>query len=196
MGYAVIGWSGWHSKRPRMDILELATRQWDTRVAEELIRTTCQVAWSKGVREVRAVISVHDPYRSYLTRTGFLDQWGYTMQAKWLRPQRYLDTLADAREGGVREALAGLAVQLNIPGEVSLTLGNPPTDAAPGHLRVPAEKETAARLLFQRVEVAAAVREGALLLSSDHPDASESEAARLALAFPWTPWVFHMLDYI
>src|SRR5438876_1201688 len=48
-GYAVVGWSGWHSKRPRMDILELATRQWDTAVAGDLIRTTCQLAWSKNV---------------------------------------------------------------------------------------------------------------------------------------------------
>ncbi|MEI8195752.1 MAG: hypothetical protein WCI73_07585, partial [Phycisphaerae bacterium] len=73
MGYAIVGWSGWHSKRPRMDILELATRQWDRGVAEELIATTCQLAWSKQVREVRAVLSVHDPYRTHLVHTGFED---------------------------------------------------------------------------------------------------------------------------
>ena len=96
MGYAVVGWSGWHSKRPRMDILELATRQWDTGIAGDLIQTTCQLAWSKNVHQVRAVISSHDPYRGHLARTGFVDRWGYVMMAKWLHAQRYLDRLATA----------------------------------------------------------------------------------------------------
>lgn len=181
MGYAVVGWSGWHSKRPRMDILELATRQWDTRVAEELIRTTCQLAWSKQVREVRAVVSVHDPYRSYLARTGFEDRWGYVMQAKWLHPQRSLDALAGA------EVLGDLSVQIDAPGQVSLTLGR-----GTRRVRLQGDEEGVTRLLLQRLEVAAAVREGTLLAV----EATEADLARVAVALPWTPWVFHMLDYV
>src|SRR5262249_47731420 len=118
MGYAVVGWSGWHSKRPRMDILELATRQWDTSIAADLILTTCQLAWSKNVRQVRAVVSAHDPYRGHLTRTGFADRWGYLMLAKWLHPQRYLDGLAPALSSEIHD----VNIQLQAPGEVPLVL--------------------------------------------------------------------------
>lgn len=190
MGYAVVGWSGWHSKRPRMDILELATRQWDTTVAQELIQTTSQLAWSKQVRQVRAVISVHDPYRGHLARMGFMDRWGYVMLAKWLHAQRYLDGLGAALPG----ELAGLAVQFAVPGEVDLTLraggGGGGGGAAP--LRVQADARTVTRLLLDRVDVAAAVGDGTLLI----PEADEQDIARLSHAFPWTPWAFHMLDYI
>lgn len=179
MGYAVVGWSGWHSQRPRMDILELATRQWDTGVAQELLATTCQLAWSKNVSQVRAVISVHDPYRPHLARVGFVDRWGYVLLAKFLRPQRYLDsvvtpTAADA--GGL---------QLAAPGAVPLTIG----DGVP--LRVETDARTLTRLLLQRVEVSAAAHEGNLVL----PDVSR-DASRLSAALPWTPWIFHMADYI
>ena len=188
MGYAVVGWSGWHSKRPRMDILELSTRQWDTTVAQELIQTTSQLAWSKQVRQVRAVISVHDPYRSHLARTGFVDRWGYVMLARWLHPQRYLDALGAA----LPAELAGAAVQIVVPGEVELTLraGGNATGAAA--LRVQADAKTAARLLLNRVDVTSALQDGTLLAA----DAGERDLARLSLAFPWTPWAFHMLDYI
>ena len=37
-----------------------------------------------GTNIDRAVISVHDPYRGHLTRSGFADRWGYVMMAKWL----------------------------------------------------------------------------------------------------------------
>jgi len=184
MGYAVVGWSGWHSKRPRMDILELATRQWDTGVAQELIRTTCQLAWSKNVQEVRAVISVHDPYRGYLMRTGFEDRWGYALQMKWLHPQRYLDRVPPV------EGLGDLAVQLDSPGQVSLRLGG--GGAAPRLVHVQADLGSLTRLLCQRLEIAAAVHDGTLLVR----EGSEADVSRLALALPWTPWVFHMLDYI
>ena len=186
MGYAVVGWSGWHSKRPRMDLLELATRQWDTAVAQELIQTASQLAWSKQVRQVRAVISVHDPYRGHLARTGFVDRWGYIMAAKWLHPQRYLDALAER----LPPEIAGLNVQLSAAGEVDLTLrvGSPTGQA----IRVQADARTITRLLLNRVEVSAAVQDGTLL-ASDSPD---RDFARLSHAFPWTPWVFHMADYI
>ncbi len=192
MGYAVVGWSGWHSKRPRMDILELATRQWDTGVAQELIRTTCQLAWSKNVREVRAVISVHDPYRGYLMRTGFEDRWGYAMQVKWLHPQRYLDGLA------VAEALGDVAVQLDSPGQVSLRLGAT-AGAGARTVRLQTGAAGLTRLLCQRLEVAAAVRDGTLLVregAGGGGGAAEEEVGRVAMALPWTPWTFHMLDYI
>lgn len=183
MGYAVVGWSQWHSKRPRMDILELATRQWDASVAEELLRTAGQLAWSKGVHDVRAVIAVHDPYRSHLLRTGFVDQWGYVMLARWLHPQRYIDRIHAAA------ALTDTAFQLNAPGHVPVTLGS---HAAP--LALEADPATLTRLLLQRVEVSSALHEGTLVALN--PAHGRDAAARLAMALPWTPWVFHMLDFI
>ena len=181
MGYAVVGWSGWHSKRPRMDILELATRQWDTQVAQELIQTTCQLAWGKGVAQVRAVVSVHDPYRPHLARVGFADRWGYAMQAKWLHPQRYLDKAA-ATEG----------VELFSPGAVPLHIG--PADAQPQTPRVQADPRTLTRLLLQRVDIAAGLRDGSLV--AVEAGSAELASSRLSMALPWTPWIFHMLDFI
>jgi hypothetical protein len=190
MGYAVIGWSGWHSKRPRMDILELATRQWDTAAASELLRTTCQLAWSKGVHQVRAVISAHDPYRGHLTRSGFVDRWGYLMLAKWLHAQRYFERLASA----IPPEIGGLSVRLTAPGEVPLQLdvraaagGPTPTFNLQGDAR------TLTRFLLHRLDVSAALQDGTLF-SSD--PITPQAGARLSLAFPWTPWIFHMLDFI
>src|SRR5262249_23029483 len=151
-------------------ILELATRQWDTRVAEELLSTTCQLAWSKQVKQVRAVISAHDPYRGYLTRTGFEDRWGYVMEAKWLHPQRYLDRLSHT------EPLEDLAIQTYTTGQMSLRLGTGPRVL---HLQV--DEGNLTRLLLQRLEVTAAIREGALLAV----DAREADLARLAATLPW-----------
>jgi hypothetical protein len=196
MGYAVVGWSGWHSKRPRMDILELATRQWDTGIAADLIQATCQLAWSKNVRQVRAVVSAHDPYRGHLTRTGFEDRWGYQMSARWLNPQRYLDRLARA----LPPELGDLQIELCVPGQLPLVLRRAShQEGAPHHLRLQGSSRTITRLLLNRLDVAAALQEGSLAFlpsstSGDRPP--ESDITRLSLAFPWTPWAFHMLDYI
>jgi hypothetical protein len=211
MGYAVVGWSGWHSKRPRMDILELATRQWDTAVASELLHTTCQLAWSKIVHQVRAVISAHDPYRGHLARSGFVDRWGYRLLAKWLHPQRYLNNLALPGE------LADLSLTLSTPGNIPLTIqprtksgigietqGDPldvlmrgkmlvPSTNSPLHLQC--DPATLTRLLLQRLDITAAVQEGTLF-STSQGQLATNDLTRLSLAFPWTPWMFHMLDYI
>lgn len=195
VGYAVVGWSGWHSKRPRMDILELATRQWDTFNAADLIQTTCQLAWSKNVRQVRAVISAHDPYRGHLTRTGFQDRWGYVLLARWLHPQRYLDRIADT----LPPELGDIRLELRPPGQVPWTLarGNrrPSPGLSPHTIVVEGSNRTLVRLLFNRLDVAAAVQEGALAGPAGGA-VGESDTARLSAAFPWTPWAFHMLDYI
>ncbi|HVT83465.1 MAG TPA: hypothetical protein VHM90_22680, partial [Phycisphaerae bacterium] len=188
MGYAVVGWSGWHSKRPRMDILELATRQWDTAVAADLIATTCQLAWSKNVRQVRAVISAHDPYRGHLARMGFVDRWGYVLQAKWLNPQRYLDRLGTS----LPKELGDFWLQLNAPGHVPLTLGRGARSAPAPSLHLQADAATLTRLLLNRTDMTAALQEGSLLPATPLSDA---DMARLSHCFPWTPWVFHMLDY-
>ncbi len=189
MGYAVVGWSGWHSKRPRMDILELATRQWDTAVAGDLIATTCQLAWSKNVRQVRAVISAHDPYRGHLARTGFVDRWGYVLQAKWLNPQRYLDSLSAA----LPKELGDFWLQLSSPGQVPLALGRGARSAPAPAMALHADAATLTRLLLNRTDIAAALQEGSLLPAALLSDA---DLSRLSHCFPWTPWIFHMLDYI
>jgi len=189
MGYAVVGWSGWHSKRPRMDILELATRQWDTAVAGDLIRTTCQLAWSKNVRQVRAVVSVHDPYRGHLARTGFADRWGYLMQAKWLGPQRHLDALSAA----LPRELGDFWVELVAPGQLPLTLSRGARSAPARSITLRGEPGTLTRLLLCRTDLAAALQDGTLQSAAA---LSDGDVARLAHCFPWTPWVFHMLDYI
>jgi hypothetical protein len=189
VGYAVIGWSGWHSKRPRMDILELATRQWDASVAADLIATTCQLAWSKNVRQVRAVISAHDPYRGHLARMGFVDRWGYVLQAKWLNPQRHLDTLSAA----LPRELGDFWLQLTSPGQVPLALGRGARSAPAPALALHADAATVTRLLLNRTDIASAIQEGSLLPASPLSDA---DMARLSHCFPWTPWIFHMLDYI
>lgn len=189
MGYAVVGWSGWHSKRPRMDILELATRQWDSAVAGDLIRATCQLAWSKSVKQVRAVISAHDPYRGHLARTGFVDRWGYLLLAKWLHPQRFLDRLAES----LPRELGDFWLQLDAPGELPLLLGRGPRSAPGNSLALRAPSPVLTRLLLGRLDVPRALEDGALLPSLPLTDA---QTARLSACFPWTPWVFHMLDYI
>ena len=190
MGYAVIGWSGWHSKRPRMDILEFATRQWDTPAASELLRTTAQLAWSKGVHQVRAVISAHDPYRSHLTRSGFIDRWGYVMLAKWLQPQRYLDRVATT----FPPEIGGLSLRLSSPGEVPLRMEVRGSGAAVFNLQ--GDGRTVTRLLLDRLDVAGSLQGGDGTLFAAESGAAVPDAARLAMAFPWTPWVFHMIDYI
>ena len=217
MGYAVVGWSGWHSKRPRMDILELATRQWDTAVASELLHTTCQLAWSKNVHQVRAVISAHDPYRGHLTRSGFLDRWGYLMLAKWLQPQRHLDHLGQ----NLPPEIADMALTLSSPGQVSLTLhpytksgiaietapaADPLATLMQGKMHLPSanlplqlqgDPRTLTRLLLQRLDITTALQDGSLFSNSAaQTKLSDHDITRLSLAFPWTPWVFHMLDYI
>ncbi len=195
MGYAVVGWSGWHSKRPRMDILELATRQWDTGVATALIRAACELAWSKNVHQVRAVVSAHDPYRGHLARSGFVDRWGYVMQARWLQAQRYLERLekSAAREGGV-EAFAG-GMEFVAPGMGPLVMSGGVSGPGGGMLRVEADAGTLTRLLLHRLDVPQAIEEGRLVVRGAGATGAEG-AMKLSLAFRWTPWIFHMLDYI
>ncbi|MCL2640785.1 MAG: hypothetical protein FWD53_08075, partial [Phycisphaerales bacterium] len=216
MGYAVVGWSGWHSKRPRMDILELATRQWDTAVASELLHTTCQLAWSKNVHQVRAVISAHDHYRGHLARSGFIDRWGYLMLAKWLNPQRYLNKLSQK----LPPEVADLSLTLTTPNQPPLTLhphthSGIPIETAPhadpiatfmqGKIHHPspnpalhlqAAPRTLTRLLLQRLDITTALQDGSLFPTPNQPPLTTHDITRLSLAFPWTPWIFHMLDYI
>lgn len=186
MGYAVVGWSGWHSKRPRMDILELATRQWDAPAATALIRATAQLASSKNVSQIRAVISAHDPYRGHLARSGFIDRWGYLLAAKWLHPQRHLDRLA-AQQGELD------SVAFSAPGLPPLHL---PGHAAPDATAVSVltDAATLTRLLLNRLDLADAAHTQSLVTATGR--LSEPKQRRLAMAFPWTPWIFHMLDYI
>jgi hypothetical protein len=185
MGYAVVGWSGWHSKRPRMDVLELATRQWDTGAASALIRAACELAWSKNVQQVRAVVSAHDPYRGHLARSGFVDRWGYVLLAKWLHPQRHLDRVAAMVGGEVGEVAIG-------------GTGLPPLvlrggrGAGTGAVRVEGDGGTVTRLLLNRLDIPAAAAAGGLRVAGG----GEGVLTGLAAAFPWTPWVFHMVDYI
>jgi len=47
--------------------------------------------------------------------------------------------------------------------------------------------------LLSRTDISAALQDGTLLPAVA---LSERDVARLSLVFPWTPWVFHMLDYI
>jgi hypothetical protein len=190
LGYAVVGWSGWHSKRPRMDILELATRQWDTGIAGDLIQTTCQLAWSKNVRQVRAVVSAHDPYRGHLARTGFEDRWGYVMLAKWLHAQRWLERIAAQLPGELGE----VRLELRAAGEMPLTLVRGRGATAGRSLALEGSSRTLTRLLLNRLDVEAAVQEGALTAAGGV--LGEAEVARVSAAFPWTPWAFHMVDYI
>jgi hypothetical protein len=204
LGYAVVGWSGWHSKRPRMDILELATRQWDTGIAADLILTTCQLAWSKNVRQVRAVVSTHDPYRGHLTRTGFEDRWGYQMMAHWLNPQRHLDRLAAALPAEIGGE--GLTLQLSAAGGEMppLTLRTKAGRGTPQTLSLTATPPSLTRLLLNRLDITAALQEGTLMptnAADRHEEAAgqgltDHHLAQVSLAFPWTPWAFHMLDYI
>ncbi len=189
MGYAIVGWSGWHSKRPRMDILELATRQWDTAAASALIHAACRLASSKNVHQVRAVISAQDPYRGYLARFGFVDRWGYLLLAKWLHPQRYLDALAAT----LPPALA-CALEFTAPTFPPVALRGP---TVPGSApqSVATDAATLTRLLLNRLDVPQAAQQG--LLAANHQRALPDALLRhLSLAFPWTPWAFHMLDYI
>ena len=143
---------------------------------------------------MRAVISAHDPYRGHLHRTGFQDRWGYLLLAKWLHPQRYLDRLAQT----LPAELAPFTLQVAAPqsGHLPLSLRLPgpvPGQATP--LALQAAPKTLARLLLNRLDVAAALQEGTLTPAPPgHP--AEADLARLSLAFPWTPWAFHMLDYI
>ena len=189
MGYALVGWSGWHSKRPRMDILELATRQWDSAVAGELIAATCQLAQSKNVSQVRAVISVHDPYRGHLARMGFVDRWGYAMLAKWLHAQRYLDRMSEM----LPKELGDFWIQLNAPGELPLNLGRGARSAPAKSMVLHSDAATRSRLVLSRVDVSGALQDGTLVSAAA---LSDGDVARLSQCFPWTPWVFHMLDYI
>ncbi len=191
IGYAVVGMSGWHSARPRMDILEIATRQWDVHSAQELIMATCDLAHRRQVRQVRAVVSVHDPYRPHFSKMGFEDHWGYQMLAKWLHPQKYLDKLMC--HGPVDELARHSAVEITAAGLPLLKLGAPGGGAGPKRaVDLRGDAQSVTRLLLQRLEVASAVREGTLAAAN----ASEGDIARMAVAFFWTPWVFHMLDYI
>ena len=41
----------------------------------------------------------------------------------------------------------------------------------------------------KRVDVAHAVQDGGVVIPT-------GDAAKVSMALPWTPWVFHMLDYI
>ncbi|HVX83539.1 MAG TPA: hypothetical protein VH253_01855 [Phycisphaerae bacterium] len=198
MGYAVVGWSGWHSKRPRMDILELATRQWDTGVASALIRAACELAWSKNVHQVRAVVSVHDPYRGHLARSGFVDRWGYLMQARWLHAQRYLDRVRAEAAASVGAGCGG-GMEFAAPGMGPLWLRGDASPAGGAVLRVESDGAILTRLLLHRLDVPQAVEEGRLAVrggSASGREGSAEAVMKLSMAFRWTPWIFHMLDYI
>jgi hypothetical protein len=192
VGYAIVGWSGWHSKQPRMDLLELATRQWDAALAQELVDAACQIAWSKQVTQVRAVLSVHDPYRPHLLRTGFVDRWGYTMLAKWLAPQRAIDRWM-LSERPTTDKGSGPPIQMDIRGELPLRIANPNTPTSiPPATRWQLDAAMCTRLLLNRLDISAAVADGSII----SPDGQPLDPATLAARFPWTPWAFHMLDYI
>jgi hypothetical protein len=168
-----------------MDVLELATRQWDTGAASALIRAACELAWSKNVQQVRAVVSAHDPYRGHLARSGFVDRWGYVLLAKWLHPQRHLERVAGAVGAEVGE------VAISGTGLPPLVLRGGRGAGMPG-VRVEGDGGTVTRLLLNRLDIPAAAAAGGLRVVGG----GEEVLTGLALAFPWTPWVFHMGDYI
>ena len=99
-----------------------------------------------------------------------------------------------------------MRIQISVPGQVDLKVsldrgddvgvGGRGSGGGVGGgeriVRLQMNDATATRLLLGRLELAAALREGQVLAL----DARESDLTRLATVLPWTPWIFHMVDYI
>ena len=55
-----------------------------------------------------------------------------------------------------------------------------------------ADAPTLTRLLAQRLEISAALREGNLVAL----DARDEDINQLSMLLPWSPWLFHMVEFI
>ena len=63
-------------------------------------------------------------------------------------------------------------------------------------MRLQGNARTITRLLLNRLDITAALQEGTLAPAGAAQTLSDGDVSRLSLAFPWTPWAFHMVDYI
>jgi GNAT superfamily N-acetyltransferase len=184
-GYAVVGEE---RDSPTLHVMEMAALDNDLSIAIALLAAVTQLAAERGIK---AVVSTADssPYAAALRALGFApasrSQSSMIIMAYPLDPER----LAGAvwRES---EATAGLEVSAWTP-EREVCLHRARRDpATPIVLEM--KEDTLARLLFSRLDLRAAIVQETVTTAG----AGDADVEAIAQALPYTPWVYHYLDFV
>ncbi|MGI6207642.1 MAG: GNAT family N-acetyltransferase [Anaerolineae bacterium] len=184
-GYVLLGREVEH---PRVHLLEVATRNADADLARALLQEAITLA-AQWQATFRAFSTDHSPYARTLLELGFravprsessMMTMAYVLDPATLGPRVWQEN----------EETEGLEVDVWTPLREAII--HQPTGATKAKVTLEMKEETLTRLLFNRLDLLAAVRQESVTVVGG--GAKEVEA--IARALPLAPWAYSHVDYI
>lgn len=180
--YCIAGIRGKATREPTVAVLELATRTGDG-IREVLSALGVEAGGRK--MPVTRHTSQDDPFRLLTRGMGFVESPRQTMVLGQIVSPRTLFEKACTD----LQLVADLKIKVWTPTE-DYTLYEGPS--ARTEITIEAKDAAIARLLCRRLDVRSAVQQDLISVQNGTPDITY----RLADALPFSPWVYHHLDYI
>ncbi len=180
--YALAGRRSREDQRDHLSIMEVAGLAQPA--VEEALLGLLDLA-ARESASLRTLSSAEDPHLPTLRRLGFVEHLRSTMimGQPLSPPELFPKVCADL------SALDCLKIDFWAPfADGTLYVG----PSAKHEITLEGKDEVIYRLLNRRLDVEAALRTEWLTVCHATPDA----VARLASAFPYTPWAYHHLDYV
>ena len=180
--YCIAGVRGKATREPTVAVLEMATRTGDG--IREVLSALGVEAGGRQMPVTRHT-SQDDPFRLLTRGLGFVESPRQTMiLGQIVRPQILFEKACTDLQ-----LVADLKINVWTPTE-DYTLYEGP--GAKTEVTVEAKDTAIARLLCRRLDVRSAVAHDVISVRDGTPDITY----RLASALPFSPWVYHHLDYI
>jgi len=180
--YALAGRRNREEQRDHLSIMEVAGHT--EAGIEQVLLGLDDLAAREGV-SIRTLTSAEDPLQPALRRLGYVEHLRVTMVMG--QPLAPSDLFAKA------------CADLSVLEDLKIDFWAPFADGtlyeglnASREVTLEGKDEVLYRLLNRRLDVRAAVRTEWLTIRNGTPDIVD----RFAAAFPYTPWVYHHLDYI
>ena len=180
--YALAGRRTREEQRDHLSVMEVAGHSGGG--IEQVLLGLDDLAAREGA-SVRTLTSAEDPLQPVLRRLGYVEHLRVTMIMG--------QPLAPA--GLFAKACADLSLLEDLKTDFWAPFADGTLYEGPRATRevtLEGKDEVIYRLLNRRLDVQAAVRTEWLTIRNGTPDVVE----RLATAFPYTPWVYHHLDYV
>ena len=181
--YAIFGIPQRHSDDGIVRVLEIASSD-GAAGAAQIMQAAGAEAHQRGLC-VTDFVSVAHPYRDLYRQLGFVESGrGMTITGQAINPQRLFQRVCR-----FPEALADLKINVWTPSQDYVLFEGA---RAQQEITLEAKEIIIERLLTRRLDVVDAVTHDLLTIRNGSPEI----AARLAEALPFSPWIYHHLDYI
>jgi len=181
IAYAFLGETSMKDNVERIDILEFVMPD-NIDMQEKFFAAVMQVAYQRGLREIRLQLSSQDHHQQQIKSFGFTERWRYKIMGRIINPIKYFnDSLAENKlQKDYRFIIETPSYGENCFGEGENTIKLFMHDSLFTHI------------LMNRCNIRNAVQDGSLLLR----DGNQEAIYALEAIFPLYKWRFFHVDYI